>query len=389
MLGSDTGSTPNYEWTPSEEQRGVLTDVYEYYREAHAWPLLSNLVYRLQLKGHDPEEVIGSIPEWVAGTSRVFGWSWANPQGNMTVTLEGVNFTESGPRDLQAFVQVLEGIQRLAQLRGVPSLGSEPAFQVTSGAQVDSDSLAIAGLILLDFSGVTRAGGRNEADSTWMAVIDLIRLERYADVESVDQLLTRKRTEREEREQFLSNMQRPVVRVPRGMSGFKGVTRTEGAVAATIEDLVSVVQPNVDPNLVYAIMPFTEDWSMKVYGWMTESVSGLRARFPELRIEKSGTRRTDVPWILAIQSSIRRARLVLCDLTSNAEGVTNGNCLYELGLAQGYDKKKIVISQSEPTEAPSDVQAAELIQRYDLGNHDGFVSSMQAWILEAMGDDSG
>jgi hypothetical protein len=312
----------------------------------------------------------------------------------MTVTLDGMNFRELGQTDLQVFVQVLEVIEQLAHRREWPSLGSEPIFQVTSEEvaevfghaeiEVDPEALAVAGSILLDFSGLTRGGGRPGSQREWMAVIDLMALARYRGVTSVDQLLAKKRAENEDRERLAAEAHHSVVRIPRG-SGLGGMTRTEEAATATVEGLVAALQPNVDQDFIFVIMPFSEPWSQKVYGWMTDAVIALKQQRPGLNIEKSGARHTERPWVDKLQRSIRRAGLIVCDLSNDATGATNGNCLYELGLAHGYDRKTIVISQSPAEDVPSDVRSWENILRYSVENHDGFVASMKEWISEAMG----
>jgi len=140
-------------------------------------------------------------------------------------------------------------------------------------------------------------------------------------------------------------------------------------------------QEDTDPNFIFVVMPFGEPWTDQVYGWIRSVVSEMRNARPGLDLQRSGDQRSDGPWITAIQRSIRRAGIVVCDLTGN-----NPNCLYELGYAHGCNRGTIILTHSEIDSVPSDVKAVELAWQYSLENEAEFRAKLRERLLEVLGE---
>jgi len=386
MFGDETQPEIATNWTPDADQMRVLDRVYDYYRQTRKWPMLSALCYELRREGKDPEPIIGSIPEWVVGKSNLAGWSWDWPQGIITLTLEGMRFTAAGRQDLEAFVRVLHAIRVLADQHPPESLAEEPVLQVTheqvaeelelEGAPLDEQALSGAGAILIESSGLTNGGGYGEAFQTWNASIALNRLVAYRDVDSVEAFLAVRKAAQERRQQALAAMPPSVLSSALRRGGLRLGYQAE-ANAVTIQSS----QEDTDPNFIFVVMPFEESWTDQVYGWIRSVVLEMRNSRPGLDVQRSGERRSDGPWITAIQRSIRRAGIVVCDLTDN-----NANCLYELGFAHGCNRSTVVLTQLEPETLPSDVKAVESVWEYSLENEPGFRTVLRARLLEALGE---
>jgi hypothetical protein len=76
------------------------------------------------------------------------------------------------------------------------------------------------------------------------------------------------------------------------------------------------------------------------------------------------------PILEKINDYIRRADVIIADCSGR-----NANVFYELGIAHAYDKKVILITSDDVTEAPSDIRHFEFI-RYDLGRHIEFLERL-------------
>ena len=386
MLGDESQPEAPTNWTPDADQMRVLDRVYDYYRQARKWPKLSALCYQLRREAGDPEAIIGPIPGWVAGTSNLAGWSWDSPQGDITLTLEGMRFTAAGRQDLEAFVRALQAIRVLADQNPPGSLGEEPVLQVTheqvaeelqkEGAALDAQALSSVGAILLESSGLTNGGGYGAAFQTWSASIALTRLAAYQDLDSVDDFLAFRKAARERREQALAAMPRPVVTSGLHLGGLRFGYQPEADVVT-----IQSSQEDTDPNFIFVVMPFGESWDDQVYGWIRSVVLEMRASRPGLDVQRSGERRSDGPWITAIHRSIRRAGIVVCDLTDN-----NPNCLYELGFAHGCNRSTVILTHSEIDSVPSDAKAVEHLWRYSLENEPEFRTQLRERLLEALGE---
>lgn len=386
MLGDETQPEIATNWGPDADQMRVLDRVYDCYRQTRKWPMLAAMCYQLRRDAQDPETIIGSIPPWVAETSNLAGWSWDSPQGQITLTLEGMRFTAAGRQDLEAFVQVLHAICALADRYPLESLTEEPVLQVTheqvaeelqdEGTPLDAQALSCGGAILLESSGFTNGGGYGEAFQTWSASIALIRLPAYWHVDSVDAFLGVRRAERERRAGALAAIPRPVIPSSVRLGGLRLGYQPEADVVT-----IQSSQGEIDPNFIFVVMPFEESWTDQVYGWIRAVVLEMQKSRPGLNVQRSGERRSDGPWIIAIQRSIRRAGAVVCDLTDN-----NPNCLYELGFAHGCNRSTVILTHSEIDSVPSDAKAVEHLWRYSLENEPEFRAQLRERLLEALGE---
>jgi len=386
MFGDETQPGTLTSWTPDADQMRVLDRGYDYYRQTRKWPMLSALCYELRREGKDPEAIIGAIPEWVVGRSNLAGWSWDSPQGIVTLTLEGRRFTAGGRQDLEAFVRVLQAIRVLADQHPIESLAEEPVLQVTheqvaeelelKGAPLDAQALCGAGAILLEASGLTNSGGYGEAFQTWNASIALTRLVAYRNVDSVDAFFAVRRAAQERRQQELAAMPPSVLTSALRRGGLR-----LGYQAETNAVTIQSSQADTDSNFIFVVMPLGEPWTEQVYGWIRAVVLEMRKSRPGLDVQRSGDRRSDGPWITAIQRSIRRAGIVVCDLTNN-----NPNCLYELGFAHGCNRSTVILTHSEIDSVPSDVKAVELAWQYSLENEAEFRAKLRERLLEVLGE---
>ncbi len=386
MFGDETQPQALTSWTPDTDQTRVLDHVYNHYRQTRKWPMLSALCYQLRREGKDPEAIIGPIPGWVAGTSNRAGWSWDAPQGPVTLTVEGMRFTAAGQHDLESFVRALQAIRVLADRHPSVSLAEEPVLQVTheqvaevlerEGAPIDAQALSVAGAILIESSGLTNGGSFGEAFQTWSASIALGRLVAYRNVDSVEAFLAVRKAAQDRRQQALALMPPTMLASALRRGGLRLGYQPEADVVT-----IQSSQEDTDPNFIFVVMPFGEPWTDQVYGWIRSVVLEMRNARPGLDVQRSGDRRSDGPWITAIQRSIRRAGIVVCDLTGN-----NPNCLYELGYAHGCNRSTIILTHSEIDSVPSDVKAVELVWQYSLENEAEFRSKLRERLLEVLGE---
>lgn len=381
MLGDESQPETPTNWTPDADQLGVLDRVYDYHRQARKWPKLAALCYQLRREDRDPETIIGPIPGWVAGRSNLAGWSWDSPQGDLTLTLEGMRFTAAGRQDLEAFVRVLHAICALADQHPLESLAEEPVLPVTheqvaeelqkEGASLDAQALSSGGAILMESSGLTNDGSYGEAFQTWNASIALGRLGAYRDVDSVEAFFAVRKAVQERREHALAATPSPVITPGLHLGGLRFGYQPEADVVT-----IQSSREDTDPNFIFVVMPFGEPWDDQVYGWIKSVVLEMRTSRPGLTVQRSGERRSDGPWITAIHRSIRRAGIVVCDLTDN-----NPNCLYELGFAHGCNRSTVILTHSEIDSVPSDAKAAEHLSRYSLENEPEFRTQLRERLL--------
>ncbi len=386
MLGTDSQPETPTTWTPNSDQIAVLGRVYDHYRLTRKWPKLSALCYQLRHDAKDPEAIIAPIPGWVARTSNLVGWTWDSPQGHIALTIEGMRFTSAGMRDLEAFVRVLHALCTLADQHSLESLADEPIHPVTDeqvaeelqkeGTPLDRDALCVAGAILLESSGIADGGSYGEAFQTWTARVNLARLIPFREIDSVHALLNVRRSEAEKRGHALAAMSTPVITSRLQLGGLQFRYQPEAEVVT-----IQSSQGHVDPNFIFVVMPFGEPWTDQVYGWIRSVVLDMRNSRPGLNVKRSGEQRSDGPWITAIHRFIRRAAIVVCDLTGN-----NPNCLYELGFAHGCNRSTIILTQSDISIVPSDIKAVELAWRYNLENEPAFRTMIRERLVEALGD---
>jgi len=384
MLGDETTAEDWRGWKPDSLQRKTLERIYDHYRQNRAWPLLSALCYQLRRDGEDPAAVLGPIPQQIAPVSQLGSWNWEAPQGGIALTFEGIDLATAGHADLESLVIALNAIGSLSESQAPTSLADDPVFTVTSdaveaelhsrGVVIEEKEIATIGA-LINQSGLTRGGSFGPGFQTWQFTFDLPSFTKYSTVESVSALLDVREEERVRQERGRAEMTRAVVPSSLRLGGFRLGYQAETS-AVTIQSN----QADVDPHFIFVVMPFGEPWSDQVYGWIRSVVLELRKQWPALTVSRSGEAKSDGPWISAIQRSIRRAGVVICDLTANC-----ANCIYELGLAHGSSRDTIILTQTDAEHAPSDIRAAEIMWPYDLENEPAFRTLLKERLLESLG----
>ena len=103
-----------------------------------------------------------------------------------------------------------------------------------------------------------------------------------------------------------------------------------------VNPIFSSRETRVDPNLLFALMPFKEPWSDRIWDRMIRPIAaecGLQAQRAD---DLYGHDIMEDIW-----SSILRARIVVADITSR-----NANVFYELGIAHTLGKDVILLTQS-------------------------------------------
>lgn len=105
------------------------------------------------------------------------------------------------------------------------------------------------------------------------------------------------------------------------------------------------VDYEIDPKLVFVLMPFTEEWSDEAY-YLIKRVGKAAG------LEVARTDDIFEPSIIVndIWEMINKAGLIIADIT-----VHNANVFYELGLAHAIGKKVVLIRQEGGERAPFDV----------------------------------
>jgi hypothetical protein len=89
-----------------------------------------------------------------------------------------------------------------------------------------------------------------------------------------------------------------------------------------------------------------------------------------LHVERGDYSVATGPLLDKIKRQIQAADLLIGNVSGN-----NPNVFYELGLADAYDKKIILITSDPVEEAPVDIRHLELI-KYDLARHVEFLSRL-------------
>jgi hypothetical protein len=105
------------------------------------------------------------------------------------------------------------------------------------------------------------------------------------------------------------------------------------------------IEYEIDPALVFVLMPFTEKWSDDVYLMIRQASENL-----PLRIQRADDIFAPGNIVNDIWKMINRAGLIIADIS-----VHNANIFYELGLSHTIGKKVVLIRQSHGEKAPFDL----------------------------------
>lgn len=112
-----------------------------------------------------------------------------------------------------------------------------------------------------------------------------------------------------------------------------------------ITPVFSPIDYEIDPKLIFLIMPFSEDWSDDVHHLIRKTCEALRLRV----IRADDIFEPDIV-INDIWKMIISAGLVIADITAH-----NANVFYELGIAHTVGKKVVLIRQEGGAKTPFDV----------------------------------
>jgi hypothetical protein len=105
---------------------------------------------------------------------------------------------------------------------------------------------------------------------------------------------------------------------------------------STVDFSFPIVASEVDPKLVFVLMPFSEKWSDRIWEKHLKRIIGACDLNPIRADDLSG-----INVIQDIWHSISIAQIVIADLTG-----MNPNVYYELGLAHALRKKTVLLSQN-------------------------------------------
>jgi hypothetical protein len=118
-------------------------------------------------------------------------------------------------------------------------------------------------------------------------------------------------------------------------------------------------ETRVDPNLAFVLMPFTAEWSARIWKNYLQPIL-LREGFRPVRADDMfGQDIMEDVW-----ESILQARVIIGDITGR-----NPNVFYELGIAHTVGKDLILLTQNVG-DIPFDLNRYRHIVYQD--NHDGY-----------------
>lgn len=105
------------------------------------------------------------------------------------------------------------------------------------------------------------------------------------------------------------------------------------------------VDYEIDPSLIFLLIPFSESWSDDLRLLIEDAAHGL-----PLEVKRSDDIFDPEIIVNDVWKLINKASLVIADIT-----VHNANVFYELGIAHAIGKKVVLIRQHDSPQAPFDV----------------------------------
>jgi hypothetical protein len=112
------------------------------------------------------------------------------------------------------------------------------------------------------------------------------------------------------------------------------------------------IKENINPKLVFVLMPFNEEWSGDVFNILKTTCNQMK-----LEVKRADDIFDPNIIVFDIWRMINKAGIIIADLTTH-----NSNVLYELGIAHAIGKKVILIRQDESIPLPFDVAAWRVIE---------------------------
>jgi hypothetical protein len=105
------------------------------------------------------------------------------------------------------------------------------------------------------------------------------------------------------------------------------------------------IKYDIDPSIVFVLMPFNEKWSEDSLLMIKQAAEGL-----PLKIQRADDIFSPGDIINDVWKMINYAGLIIADITTH-----NANVFYELGIAHTIGKKVVLIRQYEGEKAPFDL----------------------------------
>lgn len=121
----------------------------------------------------------------------------------------------------------------------------------------------------------------------------------------------------------------------------------------------------VNSRSCFVIMPFRPELNY-FYLYVQQYLSDEHG----IHCERGDHKILTKPLLEKIRSQILEADVIIADITGR-----NPNVLYELGLADAYGKRVILITQDSSEDVPTDIKHLEFI-KYELSNHVDFLDKL-------------
>jgi nucleoside 2-deoxyribosyltransferase len=115
----------------------------------------------------------------------------------------------------------------------------------------------------------------------------------------------------------------------------------------------------------FVIMPFKPELNY-FYLYIRDYLKDKHA----ITCERGDHKVLTIPLLEKVRNHILEADVLVADISGR-----NPNVFYELGLADAYGKKVILITQDSAAEVPTDIKHLEFI-KYDLSQHVEFLSKL-------------
>lgn len=349
----------------SPEQRQLLQLVYETFRQAGTWPSYLYVEQRLdQSAGADLFDVGRSI----RGELIQFD-PHRSPTSEVVVPVAGIAHCDDSEEDLHVFLAILRWLIACRQDWKPSSPSDAHVPEVTSlmaKAALQREGIA------LDEGALARAGA-------------LARLEGLFDSCS----------HQPERPWEWSGTPARSLRALRSVATIKQYLRVRHATdswgqpsvefPAVDSPAVAPAHPTTTPvgtserPYIFILMPFGEGWSAPVRDAINRSCAELATEGLEIECERADEIAKPGRITEQIIEAIRRADLIVADITGN-----NPNVMFELGFADALEKQIIVLNQ-EVSAAPFDIKDWRAIP-YSVEHLKAAEEQLRRFIVSALRD---
>jgi hypothetical protein len=285
----------------SDNQRKLLQETYDGFRQAGSWPTMAYIDLRLdQDHGLDANDILNTMPAGLVHR----GPNFTSVDSRLVVTAAGLAFIPDAAKDLENFLRLV---------RACAARESECGF---GPLEIGSYSL-----------------GASDSDAIWSAGITADEALRALAILQVENLYDR-----------LSGIgigDSWEVGFGREIRRYRDLTDLADYISRRPQpsDRGWTAPPRSEPY-VFVLMPFGAAWSDNVYDAIRRACDEAARAFIGLRAERADDitepgRITD-----QITSAIERADVLIADITG-----ANPNVLFELGYGDALGKSIIVLNQ--------------------------------------------